>query len=393
MKDEEVVKTNARNWICQLLSERWILKLRGELCHRLDSLAVSITIPPLEIVDVESFWGKWDPLAQKISLSLSLFLDHHFEDVIGIALHEVAHAMVSLQKDGGGKFPERSDGNDSGLDHGEEFQAACERLHLEPKYRKSHLKLENDSDLWPRETAPLKSFQRRLSRLLALSKSTSPHEAELALQRAQELMETWGREDGNQQMWGQLESEILETGKKRLTFYESRLGYLFQKHQNVTVVTKKLYCPKEDAELMVLDVLGGKPQVQMCVYLWDFILKRMKSCWIHQLRHAGFDSNQRNSYYLGFLDGVDRAMTHSPLVKDEPLCPISPRGKEALITQDYSSKLKAFVKQKYPRLSTRSRSRVRLSRNSYESGKKAGTQTNVKRPLESSEGGQRLIGS
>lgn len=123
--------------------------------------------PTIQVIESNSFLGRWIPESRTIQLSVTLVTQHDWLEVVEVLKHEMAHQYVF---DVLGVEDETS--------HGPAFQMVCRRFAI--CHRAAGL-------------SPVAAAKRKkIEALLALGESSNPHEAENALRKARELMQEAG---------------------------------------------------------------------------------------------------------------------------------------------------------------------------------------------------------
>src|SRR5262245_25980687 len=161
------------------LTRLWTKQLYREYTNILHWYDLTNVMAPvaLAIAPITNY-GEWRPATRTIVIADHLIRGYPWNVVLEVLKHEMAHQYVHEVL-----------GSQSERPHGESFQDACHRLGV-PAWAASA------SGTLPPETGHRLTRQlndeeerllRRAEKLLALAGSTHEHEAQLAMQRAQEL--------------------------------------------------------------------------------------------------------------------------------------------------------------------------------------------------------------
>ena len=139
-------------------------------CFNYWYLGSKLRRPALEVEEVESRWGRWDPATRTISISARHLLEAPWDTVLETLKHEMAHQYVDevLRLDGA-------------LPHGEAFRRASKMLAIDSAIGAV---APGSAPAEGEDAARL----RKIRRLLALAESPNVHEAEAALAKANELL-------------------------------------------------------------------------------------------------------------------------------------------------------------------------------------------------------------
>ncbi|MBN2318808.1 MAG: DUF2786 domain-containing protein, partial [Acidobacteria bacterium] len=131
--------------------------------------------PLISIRDLNSQWGYWSGSKNELCLSRELVLNHGWDSVREVLLHEIAH-----------QYAEQVLGARRERPHGPSFQQACRRLRANPTASGNSRPL-RERIAGETEDHHDKIF-RRIIKLLSLAQSCNPHEAESAMLKAHELI-------------------------------------------------------------------------------------------------------------------------------------------------------------------------------------------------------------
>lgn len=143
-------------------------------------------LPLFSLRDLKNRWGYWSGEKREIVLSRSLVLDHSWDAVREVLLHEMAHQMAAEVLDASQESP-----------HGPQFQLACHLLRANPKASENFRPLD---ERILRATSPVADkMMLRVKKLLALAGSPDRHEADAAMAKAHQLIakyniDQWQRE-------------------------------------------------------------------------------------------------------------------------------------------------------------------------------------------------------
>lgn len=142
----------------------------------------------------------------------------------------------------------------------------------------------------------------KIKKLLRLSRSSNPHEAALALQRAMELAQANGVRlasiDPDDEVAGIRHKERLEA---RL-HYEKRLAI---------VLIQDFFSVRILRGWNNLKIVGRAPDIQIAEYAYVYLVRACRLCmaeWAKEESSARrrVTANKRRSYVVGFMEGVRR---------------------------------------------------------------------------------------
>lgn len=197
-----------------------------------------------------------------------------------IIRHELAHYMTFIRH---GSWI---------LPHGSEFRAFCDSMKWDEEVYSATCCLENEESSLLEES----SILRKIQKLMALSKSHNPHEAELAMIKAQELL-----------LKHNIESEYLceDDGKVVLI----RIMHQTKENAKMRSIARILetffvsIVYNKGKNGIHLEVLGDPINVEIAEYVASFLDKELEFMW-HSAKIAGLKGAvAKNSFFMGIAKG------------------------------------------------------------------------------------------
>jgi hypothetical protein len=218
-----------------------------------------------------------------LELSRPLVLERPWAEVLEVLRHELAHQYVDEVLGVRDEPP-----------HGPTFQRVCRERAIDARAA--------GLPSAPPEEPRSARLVERVRRLFALAASDNQHEAELAMQRAQELM---------------LRHQLsLETGeqhyvfrhvgrpKRRKSRAEGLIAALLADHFFVEVIWVYVYAPYTGHIERVLEVCGTEGNVSMADYVHDFLLRTAEELWTQaRASHPNLGPGDRSAYLAGVIAG------------------------------------------------------------------------------------------
>ena len=376
--------------------ENWSLSLYKTHKRDLLNLGVFFKVPSISIDIIESDlnWGFWKPDTRIIGINSKLILDYPWDAALGILGHETAHQLVSdLRPEAAKTEPP----------HGPAFQSMCEQLKLQPLYRTANCDLNDGlsshSLIGPHfdkiEDNPLVV---KIKKLLALSGSPEPREAEAALTKASELMEKHNI-DTAAFLAGAEDFEIwrLPWQAKRLDRKTSLIASILQDHFFVRTIIVTRYSPLHDEYLKSIDIIGRKPNLSMAEHVYHYLNERAETLWEKHkplaARRGEKGLGAKTAFIMGLLLGLDDKLTEAERNRVKPAAPgpANPVGQN-LLPADYilaDKKLGSFVEQNYPSLRKGGTYAATVAAPfSSSAGREAGESLNIYDPIASANRGK-----
>lgn len=350
----------------------WTRQLYREFEETIWYHKVSMRPPVIQIADLGNRWGLWDPFFRTITLARRLFTEHSWDVVLEILKHEMAHQYVAEVLN----VPHDNT-------HGEAFKIACERLGVAPWAAKSAGEI-------PRVIPTLRErvlhpddekLLIRAEKLLALAQSGNEHEALLAMQRVQELYAKHGIERLRSNRAGSMDSLVIARGRKRMEPHEAMIYSLLNKHFFVKVVHTHLYDAKKLERFKAAELLGTRENLLMAEYVFYFLLRQCEALWLNHKKAHRASGRLKRSYQLGILHGFSEKLeSHKAQAKVSREMGLS-RDEEKSLIVTKSEELRDYVRLRFPRIATTSRSSARVDGSTFASGKSAGQNITLQKPI------------
>jgi len=343
-----------------LLQRVWLQQIHQEYCDICYGYKVEMVPPVFEISESVKTLGAWHSATRTLQLSRHLISNYPWSTTLQVLKHEMAHQLCSELLCDGEK------------PHGDAFHKACDILGVIPAFRYSvnvSCETVEEATSGASFTVAGRRFVDKVEKLLALAQSANEHEATLAMQKANELIEKHNI-NSLQQGWEQNYTSVtIDRRRKRIERYQRNICLILRDFFFVRTVLSRLYDPECNETYKVIEIFGTFENVAIAEYCYYFLENRLAMLWQnnkHQFR--GSVRTEKNSYYLGLLNGFygklhsHRKNTGRDLRRQE---------NSALIIQE-DQKLTEFVGLTFPRLKTVSAKRAKVYRNTFSEGVKEG---------------------
>ncbi|MGB3221541.1 MAG: DUF2786 domain-containing protein [Desulforhopalus sp.] len=342
------------------LQHLWLQQLQLEFEEICMSYDLYLMMPVFEITDAKKELGAWCPETRTLRLSRHLILNYSWSVTIQVLKHEMAHQLCSERHDIV-KGP-----------HGEGFQRACALLGVLPEYRRPGVVVVETVE---QASGGSKISERgrecmaKVQKLLALSQSSNEHEAALAIQKANDLIEKYHIQELGSDQQHRYSFGIIDRKRKRIESYQRRICSILHDFFFVKVVLSSLYDPMTNETYKTIELLGTKENVTIAEYCYHFLENRLVSLWSqNRKRFKGSVRTEKNSYYLGLLRGFYQKLEQQKNVKED--LPIEPKMGDLIIAEE--KRLESFVGMRFPRLRKISRGGVKVYGSTYNEGVETG---------------------
>jgi len=296
--------------------------------------------PLFSLGDMKNRLGHWSREKREICLGRNLVVNHPWDAVCEVLLHEMAH-----------QFADEVLGANNEPPHGPKFQRACHLLRANPnaseKYEPLHDRIFRES------SGSEDRIMLRIKKLMALAQSKNQHEAEAAMAKAHELIAKY-----NVDLLAHEEDRYFVSvfvGKPALRHFreEYALACLLTDFYFVFGIWMPAYVVDKGKMGSVLEISGTIQNIKIAHYVYDFVRQSINSQWDEYNKDNGLNRYRKTDFAMGIIQGFGSKLKSQSekkrKVKDTcPLMPRSGRREHALIKIE-DPLLKKYVGYKYPR--------------------------------------------
>jgi len=296
--------------------------------------------PLFSLGDMKNRLGHWSREKREICLGRNLVVNHPWDAVCEVLLHEMAH-----------QFADEVLGANNEPPHGPKFQRACHLLRANPnaseKYEPLHDRIFRES------SGSEDRIMLRIKKLMALAQSKNQHEAEAAMAKAHELIAKY-----NVDLLAHEEDRYFVSvfvGKPALRHFreEYALACLLTDFYFVFGIWMPAYVVDKGKMGSVLEISGTIQNIKIAHYVYDFVRQSINSQWDEYNKDNGLNRYRKTDFAMGIIQGFGSKLKSQSekkrKVKDTcPLMPRSGRREHALIKIE-DPLLKKYAEYKYPR--------------------------------------------
>ncbi len=254
------------------------------------SLRNSISKPLFSLRDMKTRWGYWSGEKNEICLNRNLVLNHSWDAVCEILLHEMAHQLTE-------KVFHCTDASP----HGQVFKKTCFLLRANPKASGDYRPL--DEQVSKDSPNPEDKILIRVKKLMALAQSQNQHEAEAAMAKAHELIlkynvDLLARDDPRHFL-------SIFLGKLALRHFREdySLSNLLQTYYFVYGIWVPAYVMEKGKMGRVLEISGTVQNIRMASYVHDFIKHFIDIQWDLYNRGKGLNRYRKTDFAVGVIEG------------------------------------------------------------------------------------------
>lgn len=331
-----IPKTKQKSIILQEELERRIL--HGLACEwqaaaraLTDALRWRMRQPRFYLSDTHRQLGAWSKEKRQISLSRSFVLNHAWDDIREVLLHEMAHQLADEALAGRDVIP-----------HGEHFQTACRILGANPNASGNYLPLSariHDEVAENNEGR----LMRRIKKLMALAESQNRNEAESAMTKARELMEVHQIQIIKNENDRCFSSVFL--GKPALRHFREEycLANILEDFYFVQGIWVSAYVLEKGRMGNVLEISGTTSNLQIASHVHAFVGRFIEREWERYNQTLRLNRYRQTDFAAGIIMGF-----RSKLEEQNQKRPCQPNNKAIAPLSD--PLLEQFMRAKYPRI-------------------------------------------
>ena len=319
----------------QALEQRILHGVALEWTHAVSQLRspsrCSLQMPLFTLRDLNGKWGTWSGSKREISLSRKLVMNHSWDSVREVLVHEIAHQYVHEVL-----------GTHNETPHGHLFQEACHLLRANPKSSGSYPPLDErvaSESLHSNDKTML-----RVKKLMALAESGNRHEAELAMAKAHELITKYNLDLFAEEI-ERRDFTSLFVGKPALRHSREdyRLAHLLQDFYFVHGIWVSAYVVEKEKMGRVLEISGTLQNLKIASYVHDFVCRFIRTQWIEYNKGKRLNSYRKSDFAVGVIQGFRSKLEQSQKQMES-------RNEFALVKME-DPLLAGYVAYRYPRIS------------------------------------------
>ena len=326
--------------------------------------------PLFHLRDFQDRWGSWSREKREISLSLKLVLDHSWDAVREVLLHETAH-----------QFADEVLGASFEPPHGLRFQNACHLLRANPRASGVYPLLDDrvKADGIRREDKSLL----RIKKLMALATSPNLHEAEAAMAKAHALMVKYNLQL-LEEAGASFETVSLSRPALRHPAEQYSLAHFLQEFYFVQGIWVSAFVLEKKKMGRVLEISGTLPNLQVASYVYDFVSRFILAQWEKYDSGRNLNRRRRTDFALGIIEGLRTKLQSANGRKD---------SLSGLVRRE-DPRLRQYMSYRYPRTAAVSAARIRQDPRVLQDGREVGRNMVISKGLANPSGSRRLqIGS
>ena len=323
---------------------------------------VALPTPIFEISESHTIFGRYHSSTGILSLSRHLILNHPWPVVLQVLKHEMAHQLCTALSLGGKSV------------HGQAFQDSCERLGVLPEFRRPGLVVPEMVAAAAARSELSEAGRKcllKIEKLLALGRSANQHEAALAMEKANAMLEKYhlnGLGEGDEHRYTCF---VIDRKKKKITAYQKHICSILQQFFFVKIVLSQLYDPLCSDSFKTIEMFGTRENVAIAEYCFHFLENRLALLWsANRGRFAGSMQTEKNSYYLGILRGFREKLELQK--RKRPVQAVAPQAGALILAEE--QRLAWFVGMRYPRLRRASAGGAKVNGSTYRQGIEEGRQ-------------------
>lgn len=331
-------------------------RIHSEYLNLIQTHRIKMTPAILQVTQSLQIWGDWNPSTRTIRLSQKLLEYANWYQLTSVLKHEMAHQIVS-------ELLQSSD------THGPEFQKACNMIGVPDEFRNASVDFQSFPLDWKQrsETLDQNSKISKIKKLLSLTSSSNPHEAELALIKAQNLGSTLNVNDHSENQRNFYYHHQLKSKKGNINRLDKEMLHFLIQHYCVFGFIGQSFNIEKNQHEKTLEIIGLKENVLIADYVYQFLTRIM-------IEKSKNTKGSRISFQTGILEGFKSRLN-----------PISSKNeKHGLVTVPLSPQLKNYAAQIHPNLRSKTIGQGENIRNSenFHKGFFQGKQIQIHQPID-----------
>ncbi|MGE0403181.1 MAG: DUF2786 domain-containing protein [Kofleriaceae bacterium] len=308
-----------------------------------------LTAPVFALVDSATKLGRWVPEGRRIELSRTFVLERPWLEVMSVLQHELAHQYCDEVLKIRGESA-----------HGDTFRRVCAERGIDG--RAGGIPAAADAPDGDR-------ILDRIRKLLALAGSDNRNEAELAMQKAHELMLRHNVDAPRTAVDGRYIVRQIGSPEKRGNRVEGAVLALLAELFFVKVILVPVWLPLLGKRGTAYEISGTRANVDMAEHVYSFLLATADRLWRENRGDTRVKSGRdRLSYQMGVIGGFrDKLLADRVALQQTGLVWVG----DADLDRHYRAR--------HPRVTTRKRS-MRLD-DAHEAGREAGRTVVLHKPV------------
>lgn len=307
--------------------------------------------------------GSYDRETRTLSVSEAHVRRHPWLAVMETLRHEMAH-----------QYAFEVLGADDERPHGSAFRRCCERLRVDPRATGTG---EEVTEPPAAPSGARSSIAERITKLLSLSTSPNENEAQVAINKARELLLKHNIDAVDLDPDRQFGVRWLGAVKGRHHHHEQMLASILGEFFFVSAIWVHSYDAARRVNGTVLSVYGVASNLEMAEYVYEYLTGVLDALWLDYKARNGLRGNrERLRYFAGVLHGFQAKLKN----QDHEL-----RTERALVWKG-DPELQTFVRHCHPSIRT-GYSGGGARGKAYEDGLEEGRSVTLRRPIRASKGG------
>lgn len=262
-------------------------------------VAAQMRKPLFTLKSMNGRLGSWAGEKMEIALSRKFVLNHPWDAVREVLIHEMAHQLAEQVLRG-----------ENEPAHGKTFQEACRLLRANPKASGQYPTLHQR--LWRKKARPEDKILARIQKLMALAESSNPHEAEAALLKASMLIQKHNLDLLKRKTRRDFISVFLGKPRLRHSRDHYHLARLLQEFYCVEGVWVPTYVLEKGKMGRALEISGTRQHVQTAGYVWDYVRRFIDTQWRGFNSAGRLNRFRKTDFAVGLIEGFREKLQGKP---------------------------------------------------------------------------------
>ncbi len=326
--------------------------------------------PIFRLYDYKGKLGSWHYDRNEIGVSRHLVMNHSWDAVVEVLVHEIAHQVADMVFHAFGETP-----------HGPSFQEACRLLRANPRASGSFPPL--DDRIANKSAHAEDKILVRVKKLMALAESRNRHEAEAAMAKAHKLIAKYNIDLIERQTSRNYHTIFVGRPALRHFREEYKLCHLLLDHYFVRGIWVPAYVVAKGKMGRVMEISGTRENLQIASYVYDFVKNYIDSRWRIYNKAQKLNRYRKTDFAVGVIDGFRAKLDQQ--AQDPDL------NETTALQKIDDPNLKAYYHYRYPRIQSFSRTVPNADAQVIKDGVRVGKKMVISKGISEHKKGVRLI--
>jgi len=240
--------------------------------------------------DMKNRLGIWSTEKREISLSRAFVLNHPWDSVREVLLHEMAHQFATEVLNAHNEPA-----------HGSKFKKACHLLRANPKASGNYKTMRDEISEGSSDSED--RIMLRIQKLMALAESPNRHEADAAMAKSRELIKKYNINLLQNNQKRDYKTIFIGTPLLRHFREEYHLADLLVTFFFVEGIWVPAFVVSKGKMGKVLEISGTRRNLEIAEYVYEFVKHFISSRWKEYNKGKGYNRYRKTDFAVGIIGG------------------------------------------------------------------------------------------